>query len=32
MLAKVYSFGLVGIEAYPIEIEVDISRGLQQSP
>ena len=28
MLAKVYSFGLVGIEAYPIEIEVDISRGL----
>ncbi|MEK6727443.1 MAG: YifB family Mg chelatase-like AAA ATPase [Candidatus Omnitrophota bacterium] len=28
MLAKVYSFGLSGIEAYPIEIEVDISNGL----
>lgn len=28
MLAKVFSFGLLGIEAYPIEIEVDISRGL----
>jgi magnesium chelatase family protein len=28
MLAKVLSFGLWGIEAYPIEIEVDISRGL----
>jgi magnesium chelatase family protein len=28
MLAKVYSFGLWGIEAYPIEIEVDISLGL----
>jgi len=28
MLAKVYSFGLLGIEAYPIEIEVDVSRGL----
>ncbi len=28
MLAKVYSSGLLGIEAYPIEIEVDISGGL----
>lgn len=28
MLARVYSFGLLGIEAYPVEIEVDISRGL----
>jgi magnesium chelatase family protein len=28
MLAKVFSFGLLGIEAYPIEIEVDVSPGL----
>jgi len=28
MLAKVLSFGLHGIEAYPVEIEVDVSRGL----
>lgn len=28
MLAKVFSFGLGGIEAYPIEIEVDVCRGL----
>jgi magnesium chelatase family protein len=28
MLAKVYSFGLLGIGAYPIEIEVDVSNGL----
>lgn len=28
MLAKVYSAGLFGIDAYPIEIEVDISGGL----
>ncbi|MBI4706932.1 MAG: YifB family Mg chelatase-like AAA ATPase [Candidatus Omnitrophica bacterium] len=28
MLAKVFSFGLIGIEAYPMEIEVDVSRGL----
>ena len=28
MLAKVLSFGLQGIDAYPVEIEVDISRGL----
>ncbi len=28
MLAKVFSFSLWGIEAYPIEIEVDVSGGL----
>ncbi|MCM8781406.1 MAG: YifB family Mg chelatase-like AAA ATPase [Candidatus Omnitrophica bacterium] len=28
MLAKIFSFGLLGIEAYPIEIEVYISGGL----
>ncbi|HTZ11577.1 MAG TPA: YifB family Mg chelatase-like AAA ATPase [Candidatus Margulisiibacteriota bacterium] len=28
MIAKVFSFGLLGIEAYPVEIEVDVSRGL----
>ena len=28
MLAKVLSFGLFGIEAYPIEVEVDVSCGL----
>jgi magnesium chelatase family protein len=28
MLAKVFSFSLISIEAYPIEIEVDISQGL----
>jgi len=28
MLAKIFSFALSGIEAYPIEIEVDVSRGL----
>jgi len=28
MIAKINSFGLLGIEAYPIEIEVDISNGL----
>ena len=28
MLAKVFSFGLWGIETYPIEIEVDVSGGL----
>lgn len=28
MLAKVLSYGLVGLDAYPIEIEVDVSRGL----
>ncbi len=28
MLAKVYSFGISGLEAYPITIEVDVSAGL----
>jgi magnesium chelatase family protein len=28
MLAKVLSYGLLGIDAYPIETEVDVSRGL----
>ncbi|MFH0855650.1 MAG: YifB family Mg chelatase-like AAA ATPase [Candidatus Omnitrophota bacterium] len=28
MLAKVLSFGIHGIEAFPVEIEVDVSRGL----
>jgi magnesium chelatase family protein len=28
MLAKVFSFGLAGIEAFPVEIEVDVARGL----
>ena len=28
MLAKVISFGLIGITAYPVEIEVDVSDGL----
>ncbi|MCX5700392.1 MAG: YifB family Mg chelatase-like AAA ATPase [Candidatus Omnitrophica bacterium] len=28
MLAKVLSFGLQGIEGYPVEIEVDVSGGL----
>jgi len=28
MIAKVNSFGLLGLEAYPIEIEVDVSSGL----
>ncbi len=28
MLAKVFSFGLLGIEAYPIEVEVDVACGL----
>jgi len=28
MLSKILSFGILGIEAYPVEIEVDICRGL----
>lgn len=28
MLAKSYSFGLSGLEGFPVEIEVDINRGL----
>ncbi|MDH5774604.1 MAG: ATP-dependent protease, partial [Nitrospirota bacterium] len=30
MLAKVHSLGLVGLEANPIEIEVDLGGGLPQ--
>lgn len=28
MLAKTYSYGLIGIDAYPITIEVDIQKGI----
>jgi len=28
MLAKVYSSGIQGIDAYPVEVEVDLARGL----
>jgi magnesium chelatase family protein len=28
MLAKVRSFGILGLDAYPVTIEVDVSRGL----
>src|SRR2546428_152165 len=28
MLAKVYSYGICGLEAYPVTIEVDVSHGL----
>lgn len=28
MLAKTYSYGILGLEAYPVEVEVDIHRGL----
>lgn len=28
MLAKVHSFGILGLDAYPVTIEVDVSRGL----
>ncbi len=28
MLSKTFGFGLLGLEAYPIEIEVDVSHGL----
>jgi magnesium chelatase family protein len=28
MLAKVHSFGLIGIDAYPVEIEADVTNGL----
>ena len=28
MLAKVKSFGLQGIDGYPIDVEVDVSNGL----
>ncbi|MFH2145716.1 MAG: YifB family Mg chelatase-like AAA ATPase [Candidatus Omnitrophota bacterium] len=30
MLAKVSSAGVLGVDAYPIEIEVDVSKGLPQ--
>lgn len=30
MLAKVFSFTVVGIDAYPVEVEVDLSPGLPQ--
>lgn len=28
MIAKTYSLGILGLEAYPVEIEVDVSNGL----
>ncbi len=28
MLAKTYSYGLMGLDAYPVTIEVDVTRGL----
>ena len=28
MISKIYSFGLFGLQAYPVEIEVDIAHGL----
>jgi len=28
MISKTYSFGLLGLEAYPVEIEIDIAKGL----
>lgn len=28
MLAKTYSYGLIGIDAYPITIEVDVQKGI----
>jgi len=30
MLAKVFSSGVQGIDAYPVEVEVDLARGLLQ--
>lgn len=30
MIAKIYSFGLLGLDAYPVEIEVDVANGLPQ--
>jgi len=30
MLAKVYSSGVQGMDAYPVEVEVDLARGLFQ--
>ena len=31
MLAKVTSFALIGLESTLVDVEVDISRGLQQA-
>ncbi len=28
MISKIYSFGLLGLEAYPVEIEIDVAKGL----
>jgi magnesium chelatase family protein len=28
MIAKTYSFGIMGLEAYPVEIEIDVAQGL----
>ncbi|MFA5350311.1 MAG: YifB family Mg chelatase-like AAA ATPase [Candidatus Omnitrophota bacterium] len=28
MISKTNSFGLIGLEAYPVEIEIDVSKGL----
>jgi magnesium chelatase family protein len=28
MIAKIYSFGLLGLDAYPVEIEIDVASGL----
>ncbi len=30
MIAKTYSFGLIGLQAYPVEIEIDVAKGLPQ--
>lgn len=30
MISKTYSFGLLGLEAYPVEIEIDVTAGLPQ--
>ena len=28
MISKIYSFGLLGLQAYPVEIETDVTNGL----
>jgi len=28
MISKIYSFGLLGLDAYPVEIEIDVAHGL----
>ncbi|MFH1281195.1 MAG: YifB family Mg chelatase-like AAA ATPase [Candidatus Omnitrophota bacterium] len=28
MISKIYSFGLIGLDAYPVEIEIDVANGL----